>query len=147
MEYGASCPVDHVKISETRVRLTALCVFLISSIYLLTASRLAAIFLFGDFLLRAFGWGAYSPLNVLSGFVEKQFSLPTRKVDRAPKLFAAQIGFFFSGALAIAAWWPFALIASLLAGTLLLFSFLEAAFGFCAGCYAYSFIKSTSRRG
>jgi len=106
MENNLSCPVDHITVHETRVRLTALLVFLTALLYILTG----------------YWWIALL-------------------VDRAPKLFAARLGFIFSDGLLIAAIFESKGAAYCIDAVLLLFSFLESAVGFCAGCYVYSFLK------
>jgi predicted benzoate:H+ symporter BenE len=62
-------------------------------------------------------------------------------VDRAPKRFAAGVGFLFSLSFLILSLIPYTLAAGVLAGILVLFASLEAFFAFCAGCYVYFFLK------
>ncbi|MDD2792555.1 MAG: DUF4395 domain-containing protein [Sediminibacterium sp.] len=138
MALSVNCPVDFVAINENKIRVTGLLVFLLSVTYLLTATPFVPAFLVVDFYLRAFHQGKYSPLNWISNRVEQMGWIPAKWTDRAPKRFAARIGllltsliFIFAiAALHIAAYW--------LAAVLILFSFLESFFGFCAGCYVYS---------
>lgn len=141
MANDISCPVDHIKVSESRVRLTAALVFLVSLTYLFTGSWWVAMFLTVDFFLRAFGFGTYSPLQFISGWLEMRFSLTGKMVDRAPKIFAARVGFIFADCLLITGVLGIGAAADFIASVLLVFSFLESALGFCAGCYAYSFLR------
>jgi hypothetical protein len=62
-------------------------------------------------------------------------------VDRAPKRFAAGVGFLFSLAVLVLSFTPYTLAAGVLAGILILFAGLEAFVAFCAGCYVYFFLK------
>jgi hypothetical protein len=141
MKPAISCPVDHIPVNENQVRITALFVLLLSSSYLFAGHWAIPLFLVIDFFLRGFGYGAYSPLNLLSGFLVKKSGIGHKPIDRAPKLFAAQIGFFLSDILLIAVVMELKTIAYAIAGLLILFSFLESVFSFCAGCHVYSFLK------
>ncbi len=141
MKTANSCPVDHIPVNENQVRITALFVLLLSSSCLLVSHWTIPLFLVIDFYLRGFGYGAYSPLNLLSGWLVKRLSIPNKAIDRAPKLFAAQIGFFLSDILLIAVVVELRTIAYAIAGLLILFSFLESVFSFCAGCHVYSLLK------
>ena len=141
MTNNISCPVDHVPISENRVRITAFLVLLAALTFLFTGYWPIALLLALDFYLRGFGYGAYSPLFALSGWLSKRIVISVKLVDRAPKLFAAQLGFFFSDCLLIAAVCGVRPMAYGLVALLLIFSFLESVFGFCAGCVFYSLLK------
>ena len=141
MTNDISCPVDHVSISENRVRITAFLVFLTALIFLFTGYWLVALFLALDFYLRGFGYGTYSPLFLLSGWLGKRIVITVKFVDRAPKLFAARLGFIFSDCLLIAAACGVRPMAYGLVFLLLIFSFLESVFGLCAGCVFYSVLK------
>jgi hypothetical protein len=136
-----SCPVSNILVNENRVRITALFVFLSSSSYLLAPYWAIPAFLVIDFFLRGFGWGRYSPFNALSGWIVKKFSIGNKPIDQAPKLFAAQLGFTFSSLLLISAVFSLLQTGYVIASILVLFSFLESALGFCAGCHVYTIIR------
>ncbi len=135
------CPVDFVLVNENKARLTALSVFLLAAAYALTTYWIFAAFLVIDFFLRALNFGKYSLLNLLSDVWIRLFSIKNKPIDRAPKTFAAQIGFLLIYSIFILHSFGQVTIALYLNAVLLLFSFLESAFGFCAGCYAYTFLK------
>jgi Domain of unknown function (DUF4395) len=141
MKPTIKCPVDHIPVNENQIRFTALFVLLLTCSYLFTGHWAIPLFLVIDFFLRGFGYGAYSPLNLLSAWLVKKLSIPNKPIDRAPKLFAAQIGFFLSDILLIAVVVELKGAAYAIAGLLILFSFLESAFSFCAGCHMYHFLK------
>jgi hypothetical protein len=90
--------------------------------------------------LRAFNFGKFSPLNILSGAIVKQFNIPNKPIDQAPKRFAAGIGFVLSVLVSLL------LLAGLLKAVFVLtiifasFAFLESFLSFCAGCYVYTFL-------
>jgi Domain of unknown function (DUF4395) len=134
------CPVDFITVNENRVRLTALWVLLLVLASFLVNAFPIFIFLAIDFFLRAFNFGKYSVLNILSGAVVKQFKIPNKPIDQAPKRFAAGIGFALSVIAVIL------LIAGLVKAAIVLgivfanFAFLESFLSFCAGCYVYTFL-------
>ena len=141
MESNISCPVGNISVNENRVRLTAFLVLLTSISYLVVGHWLIAFFLGIDFFLRGFGYGAYSPLNIVSGWVVGILAIKDKPIDRAPKVFAAQLGFVITDCLLIAnvlGWKSGAIGVDAL---LIAFSFLESVIAFCAGCHVYSFLK------
>lgn len=136
-----SCPVSHILVNENRVRIVALFVFLASLTYLLVPYWAIPAFLTIDFFLRGFGKGRYSLFSILSGWIVRKLSIKDKPIDQAPKLFAARLGFAMAGLLFILdVFFPWQLAYGI-AAVLVLFSFLESALGFCAGCYVYSLIK------
>ncbi|HMH23337.1 MAG TPA: DUF4395 domain-containing protein [Puia sp.] len=144
MSDNISCPADHILINENRARLTALFVLLAGLTYLLIPHWSIPACLVVDFFLRGFGHGQYSPLNLLSGWLVKILSIKNKPVDRAPKLFAAQLGFIMTDLLLISNVFDLKEGAYTLDAVLILFAFLESALGLCAGCYVYTFIKKIS---
>jgi hypothetical protein len=141
MANNISCPVDNIVINENRVRLTALQVFILSIIFLFTTLWIIPAFLLADFFLRGFGYGKLSPLNMFSGWLVNKLSIRNKPIDQAPKIFAAQLGFVIADILFIVIVVDLTTLALIINGFLILFSFLESALGFCAGCHIYSFLK------
>jgi hypothetical protein len=135
------CPVDFVKIDENRARFVAFWVVLLVISYVFTGSPVIIGFLLADFFLRAFNLNAYSPLGILSGAVVKQMGLKSKPVDRAPKRFASFVGIVFLVLTLVAAMFGFTLTSKAIAGVMVVFASLESFFGFCAGCYVYTFIN------
>jgi len=134
------CPVDFIPVNENRVRLTALWVLVLVIISLYINPLPIFVFLLADFFLRAFNYGKLSPLNILSGRIVKQFKIPNKPIDQAPKRFAAGMGFVLSALVVIL------LIAGYMKTVFALtivfagFAFLESFLSFCAGCYIYTFL-------
>jgi hypothetical protein len=134
------CPVDFITVNENRVRIIALWVLLFVVASFFTYALPIFIFLAIDFFLRAFNFGKFSPLNILSGAIVKQFDIPNKPIDQAPKRFAAGIGFVLSVLVSLL------LLAGLLKAVFVLtiifasFAFLESFLSFCAGCYVYTFL-------
>lgn len=140
------CPTDFVTVNETRVRITAGFVFILSVIYLLTGFWPVITLLVYDFAVRAFNYNNYSLLSIISGVLVKQLSLPHKPVDRAPKRFAARIGLIMNIAILIFHFAGYSKVAISFSGMIVLFSFLESVFAFCAGCYIYTFWKQMQNR-
>lgn len=141
MSENISCPVSHIMVNENRVRITASLVFLTSLSYLLAPDWAIPAFLVIDFFLRGFGKGRYSLFNALSGWIVRKLSINNKPIDQAPKIFAAQLGFILVSLLFISDVFSLLQVGYVIAAVLVLFSFLESALGFCAGCHVYSLIK------
>lgn len=129
-----------IKVPESRVRITAGLVFLTSLMALIFGSPWLFLVLAADFALRAFIRPQWSPFSMLS----RRAILPLLAISEkaqisfAPKRFAAAIGFFLSGGafiLGILGLYPGLILCG---GVLALFSLLESALGFCAGCKIYT---------
>jgi len=136
------CPVDFVTINENQARLTAFQTLVWVIIWIFTGFVVIPACLAIDFLLRAANYGKFSLLNIISGFLVRRLSIPNRPVDRAPKRFAALVGFLFLTGILVLSVFHLTLAAEILAGVLLIFACLEAFVRFCAGCYVYSFFKA-----
>ena len=145
MQAVVECPTNFTPVNQNRIRLVALFVFILSVLYLVMPHWSIAALLVIDFFFRAFNKGTYSFLGWFSALLVKRFSLPNKPIDSGPKEFAAQLGFFLSDFLFIAAAIGFQTAGICIAGILALFSFLESAFSFCAGCYVYTFYRRIFR--
>jgi Domain of unknown function (DUF4395) len=132
-------PTNIVLVDESKVRLTALSVLIIAAIYLATCHWVLPAFLVVDFLLRALNLGEYSVLNIVSDNLVHAFNITVMPIERAPRRFAAIIGFIFSVAILALTFFNYAIISTLLSCILALFAFLESFIGFCSGCYIYKF--------
>ena len=135
------CPVDFVPINENQARLTAFQTLVWVIVWIFTGFVVIPACLAIDFLLRAANLGKFSPLNIISGFLVRRLSIPNRPVDRAPKRFAAWVGFLFLTGILVLSLLRLDLAAGIVAGVLLVFASLEAFVRFCAGCYVYTFLK------
>jgi len=133
------CPVDFMSVNENKVRITALFVLVLTIVYLFTGFWPIVLFLTADFFLRAFNYGKYSPLGLLSGFAVRLFKLPNKIVEQGPKRFAAKIGLIFFVIITGFSWLHLLIASTVLAIVICTFAFLESFVGFCAGCYVYSF--------
>jgi len=129
------------RVKEPVVRGIAVQVFLLTLAAIYWKSPVILYILLGDFFLRAFVTAKISPLAILSRYIwAPLLKFPLKMVTMRPKKFAASIGFFMSAA-ALALYltgYPF--IMQLVLAVLALFSFLEGAFRFCAGCKIFGLL-------
>ncbi|MDO3625457.1 DUF4395 domain-containing protein [Mucilaginibacter sp. BT774] len=144
MENNVQCPVDFVSMNENKARVTAFFVLLLGGTFLITNSWVIMAFLVIDFLLRANNLGKYSLLAILSDVVIKQFNIKNKPTDRAPKRFAAGVGLLFTAGILILTLLNLTTAVLIVTSVLILFAFLEAFLGFCAGCRVYSMLNKLS---
>ena len=96
MKNTPDCPVDFISVNENKIRLVAFFVFVLAIVFLITNLWLIMAFLIVDFFLRAYNFGKYSLLGILSDAVVKQLKIKNKPTDRAPKRFAAGVGLIFT---------------------------------------------------
>jgi hypothetical protein len=125
--------------NESKVRLVAFFVLLLTCVYWFTGSVFIPVFLVADFGLRSFNLGKFSPLALLSDWLIRSFKLPVKPVYLPPKRFAARIGLVFATAILLLH--VIKINTIIFSGTLAVFAALESLAGFCAGCYVYNFLQ------
>ncbi len=145
MPFELSCPVDFKKVNENKVRLTAAGVLILGIIFATTKLWFIPAFLIFDFTLRAFDLGKYSLLHKLSDLFISAFEIKNKPVAQAPKVFAAQVGLLFSTLILLSLVIGYTTLSFSLVSVLILFAFLESVFGFCAGCYVYTFYQKIAQ--
>jgi hypothetical protein len=136
-----SCPVDFVTVNENKVRLIALQVFIVSIAIFIFQHWLLIILLTVDFFLRSFDLNKFSPLAAISAGIIRLFSIGVKPINQGPKRFAARIGLIFSIAILLSYYADYPTVVASLAAVLIMFSFLESFFSFCAGCHVYTYSK------
>ena len=134
------CPVSSERIDENRVRLTALGVILVMSGFFITGLVVFPAILAMDYFIRAFTRLSFSPLSWLAHLVLKATGRKRIPIDKAPKIFAARIGFLLTGLSALATGVGWTVTAYVLGSVLVIFSFLECGLNFCMGCWVYSYL-------
>jgi hypothetical protein len=133
-----SCPVDHIKVNENKIRLIALCVLVLGVVYLLTGYWVIIAFFLFDFLIRVKNKPAFSLTARLADVLIRAFHIPHKPVDRGPKRFAAGMGLVFNVLILLVILLQLPIAAGCLAALLCVFAFLESFTGFCVGCYVYT---------
>ena len=140
MKNYAFCPVSPKVVNEQVARLNAALGLILIVVFLFSFNLYVSIFLVFDFFVRAIDKSEYSPVALISKGLVKYFRLKGELINAGPKLFAARVGFLFSVTilgLLVTGWQMAPLI---VAGILGLFSFLEAALGYCVACKIYPFV-------
>ncbi|HJZ39911.1 MAG TPA: DUF4395 domain-containing protein [Bacteroidales bacterium] len=134
---SAFCPVSDKRVNERVARINGAFTVLLLIVFGFTQSIFPVIFLAIDFLLRASDYSKYSLIGISSNGIVRYLALNHNLINAGPKIFATRIGLVFSSLIIIAFALHAYLTAFALAGILGLFSFLEAAFGFCVACEIY----------
>lgn len=133
------CPVSNEKIDERATRLNALLVILIVIAGYLFNSVIFPVFLAADFFIRGFTRFRFSPLSYLSNQMTYVLQLDKKITDKAPKIFAARIGFVFSLAISVLLLLNLNTAALITGGVLVFFASLELALAICMGCIMYTY--------
>lgn len=134
------CPVSNKKANENVVRITAFWVILLTGLFIVLPNPYIPLYLAFDFYIRAFTKLRYSPISWISAGIARSLSLTPRWIDKAPKTFAARVGFLFSVMILILTLSGVSIAAASTASVLVLFAFLECGLNFCAGCWVYTYI-------
>jgi hypothetical protein len=140
MKTSILCPISEKKVNENATRINALIGLTLLSLFAFTHNIFIVVFLALDFFLRAADFSKFSVIAITSRQTVRLFELQGPTINAGPKLFAARIGLLFCLLVLVSQVLDFTVLADLLAGTLGLFSFLEAAFGFCLACEIYPFV-------
>ncbi len=126
-------------IDETRVRLVAAQVFILTLVTILSGWSLLAAFLTIDFALRAFT-GLPSLLAIIAKGVAAKLPITPKSIFAPPKRFAALLGFMFSCGITLFLALGMSTAAYVTGGILAACALLEAMFNVCLGCYVYNWI-------
>ena len=134
------CPISDQRVNEQVTRLNAMFTIGIIVLSFVLNSVFLFVFLMTDFFIRAFTEIKFSPISFASHSLSNALNLPVKLIDKAPKIFAARLGFLMTTA--IAGLFIFSLkIASVVVATMLIFfASLEFFFAICAGCLIYTYL-------
>jgi hypothetical protein len=134
------CPISNEKINERISRLNALLgILLLVSGFVLNSS-LFFIFLLADFYIRGFTKMKHSPLSYLSHRLANALKLEKKDIDKAPKVFAARLGFMMTLVVVILSLTGLSTAALVVGVILVFFSTLEFALAICVGCIIYTYM-------
>ncbi|MDA3845634.1 MAG: DUF4395 domain-containing protein, partial [Vallitaleaceae bacterium] len=131
------CPISSEKINRSVVRITGFLVAATIVIYALTGSITIILALLIDFFIRAFTSLKISPYSWLARKISQIFKLKVIRIDKAPKLFAARIGFLFATSVALL-YYVSPISSLVVAFVLMSFALLESVFNICVGCIVYT---------
>lgn len=133
------CPVSPLRVNRNVVRLTGFFMATMIALYALTGNIYFVALIVVDYGIRAFTPLPYSPFSWLAQLIVTALQLPVHYQAKAPKIFAARVGFLF--ALATVLLYPVYPVAGLAVGlTLMAFALLESLADICAGCLVYTYV-------
>jgi len=134
------CPISDQRINEQVTRLNAM--FTIGTIVLafVLNSSILFVFLMADFFIRAFTEVKFSPISFVSHYLSNTLNLPVKLIDKAPKIFAARMGFLMTTGIAGLFIFDLKLASAIVSGMLIFFASLEFLFAFCVGCLIYTYL-------
>jgi hypothetical protein len=134
------CPVSEERINEQATRLNAFfgIVLVISGFVFNTAFFF--VFLLADFYIRAFTNVKFSPISFISFSMVNALKLNKKSIDKAPKIFAARLGFLMTLAITVLFLLQLNTAAIVVGGILVFFAALEFALAICMGCIMYTYI-------
>jgi len=134
------CPISDQRVNEQITRFNALfaivvlvLAFVLNSIFLFT-------FLMADFFIRAFTELKFSPISYAGHYLSNALNLPVKMIDKAPKIFAARLGFLMTTVITGLFIFNLKLASIVIAGVLILFASIEFVFAICAGCMIYTYL-------
>jgi len=134
------CPISNEYINERVTRINAL----LSVILIITGVAFNAVifmaFLTADFYTRAFSKAKYSPISYVSQRMVNALNLNKKGIDKAPKIFAARIGFLMSLTITVLMLFQFNTAVYFVGGILVFFASLEFALAICMGCIMYTYL-------
>jgi len=134
------CPISNEQITERVTRINALLAILLVLAGFVLNSPLFIVFLMADFFIRAFTKVKYSPLSYVSHQMVNTFQLDKKVIDKAPKVFAARLGFLMTLTITILLMSGLNAAALVVAGILVFFAMLEFVLGFCVGCIMFTYL-------
>lgn len=134
------CPVSTERVDENRVRVTAFGVVILMGAFFIFDNLIFSAILMVDFFIRAFTVLKYSPLSWLGHLFVKSMGTQPFWIDKAPKVFAARVGFLLTTLTTTAAIMGWPILAAIAGVTLVGFAFLECGLNFCAGCWVYTYV-------
>jgi len=134
------CPISDQRVNEQVTRLNAMFTIGITLLAFVLNSALLFIFLMADFFIRAFTEIKFSPINFASHYMSHTMNLPIRMIDKAPKVFAARLGFLMTTVIAGLFIFSFKTASVVVAGILIFFASLEFLLAVCVGCLIYTYL-------
>ena len=134
------CPISDQRVNEQVTRFNAMftigiivLAFVLNSVFLMA-------FLMADFFIRAFTDIKFSPLNYTSIYLSNAFNFPVRMIDKAPKIFAARLGFLMTATITGLFIFGMKMASIILSSILIFFASLEFLLAICVGCMIYTYL-------
>jgi len=134
------CPISKDRINEQITRINASLGILFIVFGFVFNLPVLFIFLLIDFFIRAFTKITFSPISYISNSIANTLNLKEKRIDKAPKIFAARLGFLIVLATTILYLFSFQIIALIVAAVFVFFATLEFALAICVGCILYTYV-------
>lgn len=134
------CPISDERINEQVTRINALFGILLVVFGFAFNAVFFFVFLTADFYIRAFTKARFSPISYISYSMVNALKLNKKSIDKAPKIFAARIGFLMTLAITILYLLQLNTAAFVVGGILVFFATLEFALAICMGCIMYTYL-------
>jgi len=134
------CPISDERVNERVTRFNALFAIIVVVLAFVFNSVFLFTFLMADFFIRGFTEFKFSPISFTSYYLSNALSLPIKMIDKAPKIFAARLGFLMTTVIAGLLVLNLQLASMIVAGVLVFFASLEFVFAICAGCMIYTYL-------
>ena len=134
------CPISDQRVNEYVTRINALLTIVVVVLAFVLNSVFLFAFLMADFFIRAFTEIKFSPVGFASHYVSNALSLSVKLIDKAPKIFAARLGFLMTTVIAGLFILNLTIAAMIVAGVLIFFAALEFVFAICVGCMIYNYL-------
>ena len=134
------CPISDQRINEQVTRLNAMFTIGIIILAFVLNSVGLFVFLIADFFIRAFTEIKFSPISFASHSLSHSLNLPVKMIDKAPKIFAARLGFLMTAAIMVFFALGLKAYAIFVASILAFFANMELFFAICVGCTIYTYL-------
>jgi hypothetical protein len=134
------CPISDQRVNEQVTRFNAMFTIGIIALAFVLNSVFLFVFLMADFFIRGFTSIRFSPINYASHYLSNAFNFPVKMIDKAPKIFAARLGFLMTIVIASSYILNLKLVAIIVSSLLIFFASLEFLFALCVGCIIYTYL-------
>lgn len=142
-----ACPLNFVRIDNTRSRLVSVLMIAVIGLFLLTKTPLWLLFASADLLMRLYGRSAFSPLFRLAGWLQERAGLPERQVDGAAKNVAGHFGLLFLALLILGWYLHSSVFVFAVSAVYIICLAMDAVLDFCVGCRIYHLYRTILSRG
>jgi len=134
------CPISDQRVNEQVTRFNAMFAIAIIMMAFVLNSVMLFVFLMADFFIRAFTNMKFSPISFVSHYLNNALSFPVKLIDKAPKIFAARLGFVMTTVISGLYIFDLKLASIVISGMLIFFASLEFLFAICVGCLIYTYL-------
>ncbi len=134
------CPISAEKVIEQVTRINALMAIIMVFFGFMFNSVFFFLFLMADFYVRGFTRLKFSPMGFISYQMVGALNLNKKGIDKAPKIFAARLGFLMTLTISLLFVFQLNTAAVVVAGILVFFATLEFALAVCMGCIIYTYL-------